>query len=467
MSIVEVKIELSKLGQAHLVSQLEKLQGSEYQDLESDILHLDLNLISELLAQVESNSSLNNSGEDLKSDSIRDEVAPHPFNSQAEQSSQSHAKWSELGQEALSEGKVGALLVAGGQGSRLGFDGPKGAYRFDLDSGASLFQLHAQRILNLGQRLGKELPWAIMTSPQNHDETIEHFEQHDYFGLSSDQIVFFQQGVLPAISQDGKIILASASRIQTAPDGNGGCFKAFHQSEVFHQWQKLGIEHLYIFSVDNCLVRPLDPRFIGFYLDNKKSSASTVVKKAYPAERVGIFALKNQLPTVIEYSELNDEQINATNSQGDLLYDGGNMAIHLIDMKILQEAATAPLAYHQAYKKISFWNGTELVHPSEPNAIKFEQFMFDIFPRCQSMALLEVERTEHFAPIKNAEGNDSPQSAKFLLLNLHKKWLAKALNINESNLDGQYEISPLLSYQGENLPSTLDEVKTTPLIFRS
>lgn len=446
--------QLISLGQEHIVDRLDQLQGESYQLLKQDIEALPLDLLSKLLDSLEAGHSQSQS----------QTVEPHPFHTIAQTSTEAQAKWQQQGLQLLSEGKVGALLVAGGQGSRLGYEGPKGAYVFGLQSGSSLFKLHAQRILSLSQQVGRPLPWAIMTSPQNHQATLKHFQDHDFFGLDRDQVEFFSQGVLPAISLEGKIILESDNQIQTAPDGNGGCFRAFHQSGIFDKWTKQGIESLFVFSVDNCLARPLDPTFIGFYQEQGALSASTVVKKAYPEERVGIFALKDKLPTVIEYSELTEEQVTASNDQGELLFDGGNMAIHIFAMKVLSEAGDTPLPYHKAIKKISYWDGSKMVNPTEPNACKFEQFMFDIFPRCQSMALMEVERSEWFAPIKNAEGKDSPESARELLWSLHKSWLSQSCG---QELEGQFEISPLLSYAGENLPKSLSAIQDEPLILKA
>lgn len=454
MGILEDKLKaLVDLSQDHLVEAHQQAEGQALIDLESQINALDIPLLQKLL-QAQSSEVIPNSGS----------VGPHPFERMEKYTPAQKIKWQAQGQQLISQGKLGVLLVAGGQGSRLGFEGPKGAFKFDLPSGASLFQLHAQRILGLGQQIGVQIPWAIMTSPQNHLETLKHFEENDYFGLANEQIEFFQQGTLPAISLEGKILLESPYKIQTAPDGNGGCFQAFHQSGIFDQWTQRGIEHLFIFSVDNCLARPLDPTFVGFYHTQGCLSASTVVRKAYPEERVGIFALKDQQPTVIEYSELSESQVTELDQEGKLAYDGGNMAIHIINMAVLGDAGKSPLPYHKAIKKIPYWDGKDMCHPEEPNACKFEQFMFDIFPRCENMALFEVPRQEWFAPIKNAQDQDSPASARKLLLNLHTHWIQQSL---QQEVEPSYEISPLLSYQGENLPKTLDEVEQHPLIFKA
>jgi UDP-N-acetylglucosamine/UDP-N-acetylgalactosamine diphosphorylase len=355
------------------------------------------------------------------------------------------------GENLLKANKVAAFLVAGGQGSRLGFEGPKGAYDIGLPSHKSLFQLHAERLINLNSRFGSQIPWVIMTSPLNHQDTLNFFKAHFFFGYPQSLIHFFSQGMIPAIDESGKILLESPTEIALVPDGNGGCFRALKNSGIMDHLLMQNIEYLFLYSVDNALVKICDPLFIGYLHQHSAQSASKVVAKKSPEERVGIFVINNGLPGVIEYSDLDRELAFRQNEDQSLLYDGGNIAVHLFKLPALAKACATPLPWHKAYKKVNHFDIAKgvKVEAERPNAYKFEQFMFDIFPELGSMAALEVQREEEFAPVKNAEGADSPLSAVQMISELHRKWLINAGHSVAPNI--LCEVSPLLSYAGENL----------------
>jgi UDP-N-acetylglucosamine pyrophosphorylase len=363
---------------------------------------------------------------------------------------------SNLGMRALREGKVAAFLVAGGQGTRLGHNGPKGVFDIGLPSRKSLFQLQAERILRLSRQAGKTIPWYIMTSEDNHAETTGFFKDRRFFGLSERDVFFFKQGEMPVVDADGKVLLASKGRLSMGPNGNGGCFLALAGSGALDDMKRRGIEHVFFYSVDNALVRVCDPHFVGFAIHEGMPAASKAVVKAQPEEKVGVLCLRNGKPSVIEYSEMTEEMIYSKTSDGRYLYDSANVAMHLFTRAFLEAHAGASLPYHIAHKKIAHVDPSgDTVTPTSPNAYKFELFMFDLFPMAGSMAGLLVNREEEFAPVKNKDGVDSPASARALLLGLHHKW-AVAAGVSEAELKGKLvEISPLASYGGEGINTAI------------
>ncbi|HKP95400.1 MAG TPA: UDPGP type 1 family protein [Fibrobacteria bacterium] len=360
------------------------------------------------------------------------------------------------GMRALREGKVAAFLVAGGQGTRLGHDGPKGAFDIGLPSRKSLFQLQAERILRLSRQAGKTIPWYIMTSGENHAETTGFFKDRRFFGLSERDVFFFKQGEMPVVDAEGKILLAAKGRLSMGPNGNGGCFPALAKSGALADMKRRGIEHVFFYSVDNALVRVCDPHFVGFAMHEGMPAASKAVVKARPEEKVGVLCLRDGKPSVIEYSEMTEEMIHSKTADGRYLYDSANVAMHLFTRAFLEAYAGASLPFHPAHKKIAYVAPSgETITPAAPNAYKFELFMFDLFPMAGSMAGLLVRREEEFAPVKNKDGVDSPASARALLLELHHKW-AVAAGVGEEELKGKLvEISPLASYGGEGINTAL------------
>lgn len=364
------------------------------------------------------------------------------------------AAMANAGMRALREGKVAAFLVAGGQGTRLGHQGPKGTYDIGLPSGKSLFQLQAERIANLGRRCGRPVPWFIMTSADNHEATTSFFKDKGYFGLEEGNVFFFQQDQLPVVDAHGKILLDAPDALSMGPNGNGGCFLGLSRSGALAEMRRRGVEWVFTYSVDNALVKVCDPAFVGFAMGSGMPSASKAVAKAYPTEKVGVFALRENRPTVVEYSEMQEEWLHETDGQGRLAFGAGNIAIHLFRRDFLEREAASPLPYHVAHKKIAYCDTMgNRVTPDKPNAYKFELFMFDLFPRAEGMAILEVAREEEFAPVKNKEGQDSPSSARELLFQLHRKWAeATVPQAIPQRLEG-VEISPLVSYAGEGLES--------------
>lgn len=428
----EIANSLIAAGQGDLAKHLESLIGEARTLLERDIASQNWDELKALHAEKSEATLADNVSSDLK---------PMPFKIAVDDLR--YDFWKETGEILLGKGQVAAFLVAGGQGSRLGFDGPKGMFDIGLPSHKSLFQLQAERLRNLATQVGHPIPWCIMTSPLNHEATINFFREHDFFGMNREDIRFFEQGTICALTPDGKAVVDN-DRLALVPDGNGGCFKALAQSGTLAWLVERGVQYVFLYSVDNALCRICDPAFIGaLAADGRAMSASKVVHKAGPNEKVGIFAFQNKKPGVVEYSDLPENYRDMTNADGSLTFDGGNIAIHLFKISGLRKLQTSKLPWHTARKTVC---GIE-------KCWKFEQFLFDAFPLLGSMLPFGVVREEEFSPVKNAEGNDSPKTARIMIGKLHREWLRKAhVKIAPNKL---YEISPTISYAGEGLRQSI------------
>ncbi|WP_298768013.1 UDPGP type 1 family protein [uncultured Fibrobacter sp.] len=432
---MDITETLNAAGQQELVAKLESLSGEARSLLERDIASQNWDELKALYTE-KSNASLE--------DNVSNDLKPMPFKVAADDLRYNF--WNETGRVLLGKGQVAAFLVAGGQGSRLGFDGPKGMFDIGLPSHKSLFQLQAERLQNLAAQVGHPIPWCIMTSPLNHDATVKFFTEHHFFGYAREDIRFFAQGTICALDPNGKAVVDENNRLALVPDGNGGCFRALAQSGTLAWLVEKGVRYVFLYSVDNALCRICDPAFIGALASEGRSmSASKVVHKAGPNEKVGIFALQNGKPGVVEYSDLPEQYRDMTNPDGSLVFDGGNLAIHLFKIEGLRKLQTSRLPWHTARKTVC---GIE-------KCWKFEQFLFDAFPLLGSMMPFGVIREEEFSPVKNAEGNDSPKTARNMIGRLHREWLRKAhVEINPNKL---YEVSPTISYAGEGLSRRLFE----------
>jgi UDP-N-acetylglucosamine/UDP-N-acetylgalactosamine diphosphorylase len=442
MTYESARALLKPHGQEHLLRFWDELDAESRASLLADIATLDLDLIGRLHREQVMNPEPFAAGEKLEP--LRGEQITEVGRADLEA----------LGLDLLRAGKAAAFLVAGGQGTRLGHDGPKGVFDIGLPSKKSLFQLQAERLIRLGRLSGRPVPWYIMTSRENHGPTTSFFAERDFFGLDRDQVMFFPQAELPLVDADGKILLAEKSRLSLGPNGNGGCFPALKQSGALDDMRRRGVEWVFTYSVDNALVKVCDPVFLGFAERSGLPAASKAVAKAAPDERVGVFCLRDGRPSVIEYSEMTPEMCAARDESG-LLYGSANIAVHLFRVDFLEANAAASLPYHAAHKKIPHVGADGApVAPEAPNAYKFELFMFDLFPRAPGMAVLEVARAEEFAPVKNREGQDSPASARGMIIELHRGW-ALAAQVHGADMAEAVEVSPLTSYAGEGLTADL------------
>ena len=371
------------------------------------------------------------------------------------------------GESLIAEGKVAAFAVAGGQGTRLGWNGPKGTYPASPVLGKPLFRLFAEQLLAAQKRYGCLIRWYIMTSEINEQATREFLLDNRCFGLDRTQIMLVVQGMMPAFdAATGHILLESPGVLAMSPDGHGGSFAALERSGALGQMQARGVEILSYFQVDNPLVRVIDPLFIGLHADDSRSSAqfsSKMVQRAGPNEKVGVFCQMGSRFGVVEYSDLTSEQAAAVDASGRLRFAAGNMAVHAIDVDFAQAIATRgedALPWHRADKKVPYFctDSESLVEPAAPNAVKLERFVFDAMSQVRQPAILEVARADEFAPIKNASGADSAQTSRQLQSNLYGGWLEQAgvaiPRRADGDVDASIEISPLTAMSSDALAST-------------
>lgn len=323
------------------------------------------------------------------------------------------------GEKEISSGRVAALLVAGGQGSRLGYEGPKGCYSIGPVTGAPLFYFHARKILAKSIRYGASIPFYVMTSEANNDATVKCFEQNDYFGLNPDDVFFFTQGMWPALSSEGRIILDSPGHIFMSPDGHGGLLAALKRSGALEDMKKRGIKSVFFFQVDNPLVEIADPAFIGHHVLEKSEYSLKLCAKRDPFEKVGMPMLVGDSYRMVEYTEMTEEQC-LRKKNGKLYYLYGSPAIHVFDRAFLAREAAKAMPLHLAFKKIPFVENGKTVKPDSPNGYKFEKFIFDILPNAKRTAFLAFDQKDEFSPVKNATGNDSPETCR---ADMRAKWV--------------------------------------------
>lgn len=382
-----------------------------------------------------------------------DGLEPAPYEALADKGGDS-AQWSaakDAGSVALKAGRVAAFTVAGGQGTRLGYNGPKGTYPVTPVAGKTLFQVFAEKIARSGQRYGVTIPWFILTSEINNDDTLAAFEAADFFGLSRESVHFIVQGLVPAVDYEGKILLAEKGKIAMTPDGHGGSLRALVRSGAVDAMKAQGIDIVSYFQVDNPIVQCIDPAFIGFHVLGQSELSSKMVPKAYALEKVGHFCIQNGNALVVEYSDMPNEIQEETNPDGGIRFNGGSVAIHIFDRDFIARAGGSgegsKLPFHRADKKIPHVNAKgETIQPDSPNGVKFEMFVFDALPLAKNPVIIEAAREDDFSPVKNADGVDSPQSSKEDQLRMFTRWLKAAgesIETDDSGLPAiKFEISP-------------------------
>ena len=364
----------------------------------------------------------------------------------------------QLGERLIRENQVAALLVAGGQGSRLGFEGPKGKFRITPVKKKTLFQLFAEAAKAISLRYQALIPLLIMTSPENRQETQQFFESHNFFGLNGDTVSFFEQEMLPTLTPEGQLILADDTHLLVNPDGHGGSLKALHKSGLLEKLIQKGFTELFYFQVDNPLVRIADPVFIGHHKREGAEISTKVVRRRQPEEKVGIYGTVNGKPAIVEYSDFLPGEYRALDGQGNIRHWAGNIAVHTISLSFIRRLTQHGFAlpYHRAVKEV------EALVPDGKRATiqswKFETFVFDSIPFASKTCCLEVAREEEFSPVKNQKGNDSPDTAGAAMNRLHRSWLQEAGAVLAP--DARVEISPLYALdkgelirklQGQNL----------------
>jgi len=374
------------------------------------------------------------------------------------------------GAELLAEGKVAAFVVAGGQGTRLGYDGPKGCLEATPVQHKPLFQVFAEQILAASQRAGAAAPWYVMTSPVNDVATRAFFRQHHFFGLPEEDVFFLVQGTMPAVGLDGKLLLADRGQLALSPDGHGGALTALRRSGALDDMANRGVEYLSYFQVDNPLVRCVDPVFIGLHAARGAEMSAKCLQKRDPFEKLGNFCVVDGSVTVIEYSDLPDELAVATTDDGHLRFSAGSIAIHVLSRPFIERLTAGgrcELPFHRAEKEVAhFDEHGRRVEPREPNAVKLEMFIFDAMPLAEKAVILETTRSGEFSPIKNAEGPDSLATSLHDQVRRAATWLEAAGVQVPRDADGQVaaalEISPLFADSAEALAGKVDATLSIP-----
>lgn len=375
--------------------------------------------------------------------------------------------WAEavaLGREAFARGQVAGVIVAGGQGTRLGHPGPKGTFEIGPVTKRSLFQVFAEKALAIARRYRSSFPLYVMTSVENAEATAAFWREHDHFGLSAAEVRFFPQRQLPAVDHRGRIILTERGRLAMSPNGHGGVLEGLAGSGALEDMARRGVELVSYWQVDNPLVRVDDPAFLGAMLDRGAEAGAKCVGKRAPQEPVGVWARVDGRMGVVEYSELGDEETEARTESGALRYRAANIAVHAFRRDFLERviADGETLPYHRAEKRIPYVDRHATRHePEEPNGVKFERFIFDAFREARSVLLCETERAREFGPVKNRDGDDSPQSCRRALNELYAGWLeANGARVSR-DADGTclvpIEISPLVATGPQDLERRIED----------
>ena len=406
MDKVQDTIDLLKIyNQEHIIKLLEKLDENQKQVLVEQISKIDFHQLKELYDNTKKEIEIK-----------ENKIEPLPYLDKKKLSEEQKEEFQRLGEAVLEKGEYAVVTMAGGQGTRLGHSGPKGTFKLDVyGKGKYLFEILAENLKEANQKYGKIIPWYIMTSKENNDETIEFMEKHNYFGYDKDSVRFFAQSELPLVDVNGKLLVGKDMKIKEASDGNGGTYSSLRASGCLAEMKEKGIKWVFIGGVDNALLKMADTILLGMAIDKKVQIASKSIVKANPHERVGVFAKMNGHPKVIEYSEMPEKMAEEVDSDGELKYGEAHIMCNLYTIEAIEKVSKETLIYHSAFKKNSYIdeNGKEII-PQEENSYKFESFIFDAFELFDDIAILRGKREDDFAPVKNKEGVDSPKTAKEL-----------------------------------------------------
>jgi UDP-N-acetylglucosamine/UDP-N-acetylgalactosamine diphosphorylase len=451
---------LEENGQSHLLRFWNQLDAFTRKSLLEQIGTLDFTSIGRMQAMLKE-----------KGAAVAGEVKPARV---VELDEATRSRLTERGAAELRAGRVGVLLVAGGQGSRLGFEGPKGAFPIGPVSNALLFYFHVRKILALGRRFGVSIPLYIMVSDANHATTRECFEQNGWFGMKPADVIFFEQGMWPALDANGKIILDAKGHVFMSPDGHGGTLAALDRSGALADMGRRGLSTIYYFQVDNPLVEVADPVFLGVHLERGADISLKVCAKRDPDEGLGVVVERNGRCEMVEYTELTQEQKHQRTAEGDLYFKYGSVAIHVFATDFLRREAARAMPLHVANKKIPMCGDDGVtVTPKTPNGYKFEKFIFDVLPDAGTVVNLAFERREEFSPVKNAEGADSPATCKRDLAAKWARWLAAVGVAVPDDANGfplvPIEIDPCFALDAADLQARLKKRPdvTQPILLKA
>ncbi|KAJ8953060.1 hypothetical protein NQ314_007435 [Rhamnusium bicolor] len=456
LCITDIRKKLCDCNQSHVLRFWDQLTQEEQDKFLKQLNTIDFDEINNIFNRAQTYLTDNTK----KLDTHMKPIPPDQFESEKGVGQDVLEKYRVKGLQEVADNHVAVLLLAGGQGTRLGVPYPKGMCPISLPSGKTLLQLQAERIRTV-VRLAREktnktgiICWYIMTSQATHIATEKYLQQNKYFGLNEKDVVLFQQGLLPGYTSEGKIILEEKYSVALAPDGNGGIYLALKKNGIIEDMVKRGIKYVHAHSVDNILVKVADPVFIGYCVTKDADCGAKVVRKEIPTEPVGVVCQVNGRFQVVEYSEITESTANLRDAEGNLVFRGGNICNHFFTtdfLKKIVEHHEHELKLHVARKKIPYVDEEgEKIEPTAPNGIKIEKFIFDAFQFSQNFVTWEVPRETDFSPLKNSETaeKDCPSTARRDLFSLHKIYIEIA---GGTVAHGEVEISPVLSYAGENL----------------
>lgn len=398
--------KLKHYGQEQLLDRYEYLDEIKKERIIKQIKNIDFDQINELYHN-----------RDKKVENKDCNITNIDYVDKANMPKEDYDKYYELGKRVIEEGKYAVVTMAGGQGTRLGYVAPKGTFKIGGGIEKSLFEALSDTIKEAKNKFDTTIPWYIMTSRENNNATEKFFEKNDFFSLPYEDIKFFKQGELPMIDTGGKLMLDESGTIKLAADGHGGVFEALYKNGYLEDMKKRGVEWVFISGVDNVLAGLVDPIAVGLAISNGTLATGKSVVKRSPNEKVGVFCKKDGRPYVIEYTEITDEMANAKDENGELLYGESHILTNLFNIKALENISKNKLPYHSAFKKAKYMDKEgNIIKPETPNAYKFEAFIFDAFESLDDMSILRVKREDEFAPLKNAEGEDSPDTARQLYI---------------------------------------------------
>lgn len=396
----ETLLKLKKYNEEQLLNFYSELTNNEQEELLNQIDKINFEQIEELYKHRKDAPDINKKIENI------------PYIKKEKQTKEEQDFYKKIGEKIIKEKKIAVCQMAGGQGTRLGHNGPKGTYIVEkINPPKSIFEIFSDKLKKAYKEYGVKIKWYVMTSNANDTETRDFFEKNNYFDYGKENVKFFIQGELPLLNEEGKIVLKEKGTLFMAPDGNGGIYEALRKNKILEEMQNEGIDYLGICNVDNILMNVLDEIFIGLMIDGNYELATKTTTKVSPEEKIGAVCLMDGKPGVVEYTEITEEMANATDENGDLLYGEGYFGCSIFSRKLL-ERITNKLHYHAAFKKNDYImpNG-EVLKAEKPNTYKFEAFIFEGFNEAKNMLVLSVDRKKEFAPIKNKEGVDSVETA--------------------------------------------------------
>ena len=450
----ELLARLAPHNQQHVLSFWDRLTLVERHNLAREVHGLDFEQLDQCLAI---------GGATSPSRELLEQVAPAPA-VRLNESNENQEQARQTGIEALRAGQVGVIFVAGGQGSRLGFPHPKGMFPIGPVSNSSLFQILFEKLIATSRTYGTSLPLYLMTSPATHKETVDYLSEKNYFGINSQDVTIFSQGVMPAVDAESRrLLMAAPDSLFLSPDGHGGLIAGMLNAGVIDDMRRRGLRYLFYVQVDNPLTKVCDPLFIGYHILRQSELSTQVVAKQSPDDRLGNVVSIGSQVHIIEYSDMPTDVAKEQNADGSLKLWAGSIAVHVFDVDFLRRACQndVELPWHIAQKAVPHIDESgEIVTPGEPNALKFERFIFDLLPAAKNGLVVEVDRQECFAPVKNAPGSssDSPQHVQQQMCDLHRRWLKQAGAIVADT--AVVEISPLAALNESQVSDMIDRGTT-------